>query len=82
MVGCTEAVAQPVDRGPFDAPQLRAHLAQRFQQGGNDAALAQRRDADLVQRLQVVRGGDLSREVGLEVSVVGHGCACSSVDWR
>ena len=51
-------LAQAVDLRPFDLAFLGAHLAQRLQQLGDAALLAQRVDADRLQRVQRGRIGD------------------------
>src|SRR5262245_13006665 len=52
------AIAQAVDGGALHLALVRRHGAQRLQQRGHRAALAQRRDADGLQRRLIGGGRD------------------------
>ena len=68
--GGGDALAQAVEAGAFDQALLGRHAAERLHQPGYAARLAERGDADGLERIG--RGGsiDLREEVGLEG--VGH----------
>ena len=71
-------VAQAVDQRALLAAFLRAHLAERFQQLGDLAALAEGCDADRLQGGGVGRGLHLGDQVGLQGVQIGHGLGALS----
>ena len=60
-------LAQRVDPRPFAAALLGRHRAQRLEQGGDLARLAERRDAHRVERGEVGGGGNVAREALLQL---------------
>ena len=58
---------------PCGLALVRRHLAERRQQRGDRALLAERRDAHGLQRGFVAGGGDLAEDFGFELGKVGHG---------
>ena len=67
--GIGDRLAPGVDFRAFDGARRRIHGAQRLEQRGDAAGLAERGDAQRLQRLQIGRARDLLDEV------VGHGRA-------
>ena len=72
-----ERLAHPVlgevDRRTLRLALVRRHLAERGQQRGDRALLAQRRDAHELERRLVGRGGDLLKDSLFERCEIGHG---------
>ena len=68
-----DAILQPVDQRPLGLALFRRQRAERLQQRGEGAALAQRRDAHCFERRVVAGGGDIGENLLLELRGVGHG---------
>ena len=68
-----DLVLGEVDRGALRLALVRRHLAERGEQRGDRALLAERRDAHGFERGFVAGGGDLGEDFGFECSEVGHG---------
>ena len=66
------AVAERVEGLAGDLALLRLHLAQRGEQPGDDAGLAQRCDAHSLQRRLIGSAGDTRHDVGLDGGGFGH----------
>ena len=68
-----DIVLERVDGGAGALALVGRHLAERRQQGGDRALLAERRDAHGLERRFVACGGDRGKGFGLERVQIGHG---------
>ena len=68
-----DRVLGEIDRRTLGLAFVRRHLAERRQQRGDRALLAEGSDAHRFQRGFVAGGGDLAEDFGFELSEVGHG---------
>ena len=68
-----DAVLQAVERRPHDLALVRRHGAERLQQLGDDALLAERGDAHGLERRLVGGRGDAFGDVALERGDIGFG---------
>ena len=67
-----DLVLEAVDRRPLHLALVRRHRAERLQQRGDRAALAERRDAHDFQRRFVLGGGDGGEQVRFQLRGVSH----------
>ena len=68
-----DLVLGEVDRRALRLALVRRHLAERREQRGDRALLAERCDAHGFEGGFVAGGGDLGEDFGFELSEVGHG---------
>ena len=68
-----DLVLGEIDRGALRLAFVRRHLAERRQQRGDRALLAERCDAHGFEGGFVAGGGDLGEDFGFECCEVGHG---------